>query len=96
MISKFYLLYSSETGENRVIFGSANLTNTAFNNAIRQYEDIMVFDNSSYYELYKKRFDSIYAATEDYVPQDVITKYKEKKMNIKINKDDFLMKRSLS
>lgn len=77
--SKFYLLSNSKTGDTRVIFGSANLTNTAFNNAIKQYEDIMVFDNNPLFDTYAKRFDCIYSATEDYVPQDVITKYKEGK-----------------
>lgn len=52
--SKLYLLSNSESGENRLIFGSANLTNTAFNNAVHQYEDIMVFDNNLMFDIYKK------------------------------------------
>lgn len=78
--SKLYLLSNSESGENRLIFGSANLTNTAFNNAVHQYEDIMVFDNSLMFEIYIKRFQHIYNITEDYVPEDVINKYKEGKL----------------
>lgn len=78
--SKLYLLSNSESGENRLIFGSANLTNTAFNNAVHQYEDIMVFDNNLMFEIYKKRFQHIYSITEDYVPEEVVNKYKEGKL----------------
>lgn len=78
--SKLYLLSNSESGENRLIFGSANLTNTAFNNAVHQYEDIMVFDNNLMFDIYKKRFQHIYSITEDYVPGEVINKYKEGKL----------------
>ena len=63
-----------------MIFGSANLTNTAFNNAVHQYEDIMVFDNNLVFEIYKKRFQHIYSITEDYVPEEVVNKYKEGKL----------------
>lgn len=78
--SKFYLLFNSVTGENRVIFGSANLTHTAFDNAIKQYEDIMVFDNCPLFDIYMKRFEHIYSSTEDYVPAETIEKYREGKM----------------
>lgn len=78
--SKLYLLSNSESGENRLIFGSANLTNTAFNNAVHQYEDIMVSDNNLMFDIYKKRFQHIYSITEDYVPGEVINKYKEGKL----------------
>lgn len=63
-----------------MIFGSANLTNTAFNNAVHQYEDIMVFDNNLMFDIYIKRFQHIYSITEDYVPGEVINKYKEGKL----------------
>lgn len=75
--SKFYLLSNSNNSSTRLIFGSANLTNTAFSNAVSQYEDIMVFDNDSCYDIYKKRFNHLYINTTDYIPAKTINKYKE-------------------
>ncbi len=78
--SKFYLLSNSVTGSNRVIFGSANLTYSAFSNRVSQYEDIIVFDNDPIYEIYLKRFENLYQHTEDYVPRQVIENYKAGKV----------------
>ena len=78
--SKFYLLSSSHSDETRLILGSANLTNTAFDNRVSQYEDVIVFDNSPLFEIYRERFDIINQATEDYVPRETITRYKEGKL----------------
>jgi len=74
--SKIYLLSNSQTEDNRIIIGSANLTNTAFDNAVKQYEDVMVFDNNNaLFSIYNKRYEAIYAHTQDYVPQDVRDRY---------------------
>lgn len=64
--SKIYLL----KGENasRVIIGSANFTETAFGNK-KQYEEILVFDDSPLYEVYESRFNDIYNQTVDYIPE---------------------------
>lgn len=40
----------------------------------------MVFDNNLMFDIYKKRFQHIYSITEDYVPGEVINKYKEGKL----------------
>lgn len=74
--SKFYLLSNSITGDTRFIMGSANLTNTAFSNRISQYEDVIVENNSPLFDIYKKRFNVIYEASEDYIPRETIEKYK--------------------
>ena len=75
--SKFYLLSNSETNETRVIFGSANLTESAFSNQIHQFEDVIVFDNDSIFDVYEKRLDAIREKTSDFIPEDAIKKYKE-------------------
>lgn len=66
--SKIYLLRGSD--ENRVIIGSANFTQTAFNNK-KQFEEIIVFDNSPLFEVYEKRFEEIYSQTVDYIPESI-------------------------
>ena len=75
--SKFYLLSDTKTGKNRVIVGSANLTESAFSNNISQYEDVMVFDDSPYFEIYQKRFDVIYKKTVNYVSEETVKRYCE-------------------
>ena len=74
--SKIYLLSNSSTGNNRVILGSANLTESAFSNDVHQYEDVMVFDDSEYYDIYNQRFNEILSKTADYIPEETIEKYK--------------------
>lgn len=78
--SKFYLLSNSKTGDNRVIIGSANLTRSAFENNISQYEDVLVFNNSEYFNIYNARFQSLYSKTVDYIPDSTIQSYKEGKL----------------
>ena len=68
--SKLYLLSGSEN--NRVIIGSANFTKSAFSN-IRQYEDIIIFDNSPLYDIYIQRFNDILKNTQEFIP-DIIKK----------------------
>lgn len=77
--SKIYLLSNSETGDNRVIIGSANFTNTAFECKINQFEEVMVYDNDSLFETYQRRFNYLYVQTEDYVPRKAIENYKNGK-----------------
>lgn len=64
--SKIYLLKGKEVS--RVIIGSANFTETAFGNK-KQYEELLVFDNSPLYEIYENRFNEIYTQTVDYIPE---------------------------
>ena len=83
--SKFYLLSNSTTSDTRLIVGSANLTNTAFDNSIKQYEDVIVYDNDALFDVYKERFNHILKHTEDYVPREVREKYKEGKVIAVVN-----------
>ena len=73
--SKFYLLSNSKNTNKRVIVGSANLTESAFSNTVKQYEDVIVFDDAEYFETYKKRFDAILENTSDFISQKTIEKY---------------------
>lgn len=74
--SKIYLQSNSTTGKNRVIIGSANLTESAFSNSVQQYEDVLVFDDSELYNIYNRRFNAILEQTADFIPEDTIDKYK--------------------
>lgn len=78
--SKFYLLSNSQTGDNRVIVGSANLTHAAFENSIAQYEEVLVFNNSEFFDIYQERFETLLSKTADYIPEDTIRSYKEGKL----------------
>ncbi|WP_442598199.1 phospholipase D family protein [Neobacillus sp. D3-1R] len=64
--SKIYLLKGKDVS--RVIIGSANFTETAFGNK-KQYEELLVFDNSPLYEIYENRFNDIFTQTVDYIPE---------------------------
>lgn len=75
--SKIYLLQGAEA--TRVIVGSANFTETAFNNR-KQFEEILVFDNSPLYEIYENRFKDIYNQTVDYIPEMIKKQYETEKV----------------
>lgn len=77
--SKIYLLSNTKNGDKRVIIGSANLSESAFSNDIKQYEDVLVFDDESYYELYLSRYQAIHKETVDYIPEKVKEKFKAEK-----------------
>lgn len=71
--SKIYLLEGEKT--TRLILGSANFTQNGFGND-KQYEELMIFDNSPLYDVYNQRFNYIYSNTVDYIP-DIIKKQRE-------------------
>lgn len=102
--SKIYLLSNKYNNENRLVLGSANLTERAFTNK-NQYEEILIFDNSPLFEIYDQRFKDIDQQTVDYIPDklkrelDIITTpelLKEmlldelinKRLHIELNEDD--------
>ncbi|MBD8522741.1 phospholipase D family protein [Lysinibacillus fusiformis] len=64
--SKVYLLDGKD--DKRVMIGSANFTEQAFSHR-KQYEELLVFDNSPLFELYEQRFNEIYEETVDFVPE---------------------------
>ena len=80
--SKFYLLWNDDITQTRVIFGSANLSDTAFNSNIRQFEDVLVFDNSDYFNLYQTRFNNIRRVTVPWIPKSIIKKNNFNKKSI--------------
>ncbi|MFE8698296.1 phospholipase D family protein [Cytobacillus sp. FJAT-53684] len=75
--SKIYLLKGKNAS--RVIIGSANFTETAFNNR-KQFEEILVFDNSPLYEIYENRFKDIFKQTVDYIPEIIKKQYDSEKV----------------
>lgn len=77
--SKIYLLSNTKTGAKRVIIGSANLTESAFNNDIKQYEDVLVFDDEKYFDLYLQRYKAIHKDTVDFIPTKAKEKFKAEK-----------------
>lgn len=77
--SKLYLLSNSTTGAKRVIVGSANFTESAFNENVKQYEELIVFDDDGYYDLYLSRFQAIKKDTVDFIPNKVREKFKLEK-----------------
>lgn len=75
--SKFYLLWN-DFGENRIILGSANLSTRAFNRESTQFENIVIFDNSNLFDIYKKYYEeNLSKVLCDYIPKEL------KKINAK-------------
>ncbi len=70
--SKFYLLWN-DNGDNRIILGSANLSNQAFNDNTNQFENIVVYDNSKLFDEYKKYYDlNLSKILHSYFPQELL------------------------
>lgn len=63
--SKLYLL--DGLGDTRLMVGSANFTETAFSQR-KQYEELLVFDNSPLFDVYSRRYEDIFNQTVDYIP----------------------------
>lgn len=66
--SKIYLMRGPQ--KNRVVLGSANFTQMAFKGQ-RQFEEVLVFDDSPYFDIYLKRFNEILAYTQDFIPDRI-------------------------
>ncbi len=69
--SKFYLLRGQKG--NRIILGSANFTENAFQSK-KQFEEIVVFDDSPLFDIYQDRYHKIYEQTSEYIPEAIKTK----------------------
>lgn len=71
--SKFYLLRNLQTGENRIILGSANLSEQAFLNTTAQFENIVIYDNHPLYSLYQDYFhNELHHVLIDYFPKELL------------------------
>lgn len=85
--SKLYLL--SNEAETRLIVGSANLSNQAFNHKTNQYEMLMINDNSEVFNSLELYFQAISSISIDYFNKHFITNAKNKKKKMQsLNKDD--------
>lgn len=77
--TKMYLLKNSETGDTRLIIGSANLSNQAFSNTTPQLELLEIRDNSELFSEYENYFDTeIFSETVDFFGNSVRKKAKSK------------------
>lgn len=77
--TKMYLLKNSESGDTRLIIGSANLSNQAFSNKTPQLELLEIRDNSKLFSEYENYFDTeIISETVDFFGNSVRKKAKSK------------------
>ena len=77
--TKMYLLKNSESGDTRLIIGSANLSNQAFSNTTPQLEMLEIRDNSELFSEYENYFDTeIISETVDFFGNSVRKKAKSK------------------
>ena len=77
--TKMYLLKNSESGDTRLIIGSANLSNQAFSNTTPQLELLEIRDNSELFLEYENYFDTeIISETVDFFGNSVRRKAKSK------------------
>lgn len=71
--SKFYLLKNTQTGEHRLIMGSANLSNQAFNPNTNQFENIHIFDNTEMTDIYEKYYtEKLIPVLSEYMPSELL------------------------
>ena len=77
--TKMYLLKNSESGDTRLIIGSANLSKQAFSNTTPQLELLEIRDNSELFLEYENYFDTeIISETVDFFGNSVRKKAKSK------------------
>lgn len=77
--TKMYLLKNSESGDTRLIIGSANLSNQAFSNTTPQLELLEIRDNSELFSEYENYFETeIISETVDFFGNSVRKKAKSK------------------
>ena len=82
--TKMYLLKNSESGDTRLIIGSANLSNQAFSNTTPQLELLEIRDNSELFSEYENYFDTeIISETVDFFGNSV-----RKKAKLKTQKEE--------
>lgn len=71
--SKFYLLSHSETGNTRLIMGSANLSEQAFKPNSNQFETVIVFDNHPLFDVYTSYYeDDLKPVLTNYLPTELL------------------------
>lgn len=87
--TKLYLLENPDTGNTRVIIGSANLTERAFSGE-KQYENIAIFDNQpEIFKIYLEWFKKLFSNSFDFVPEEIKKKIKqEKAQTIVLDKEE--------
>lgn len=89
--SKFYLLRNSNTDENRIILGSANLSEQAFLRSTTQFENIILYDNHPLYPLYFDYFQELSPVLTDYFPKELLAVHAKKVKNIQSSADEVIL-----
>lgn len=93
--SKFYLMWNDE-GDNRLVLGSANLSNVAFDKDSFQFENIAIFDNSKVFNVYKDYYEeNLSKVLSEYIPKELkkinAKNFKEIKNVDEINLDEVII-----
>ncbi|WP_300409150.1 restriction endonuclease PLD domain-containing protein [Lagierella sp.] len=69
--SKFYILWNDE-GENRLVLGSANLSNRAFDRESYQFENVVILDDSELFNIYLNYYkNNLSKVLSDYIPKEL-------------------------
>lgn len=89
--SKFYLLKNMRTGDNRLIMGSANLSNQAFNPNTNQFENIHIFDNTEMTDIYEEYYtERLLPILSDYMPKELLEINKKRIKELKSSDGELL------
>ena len=89
--SKFYLLKNTRTGDNRLIMGSANLSNQAFNPNTNQFENIHIFDNTEMTDIYEEYYtERLLPILSDYMPKELLEINKKRIKELKSSDGELL------
>lgn len=70
MHSKIFLLSNPDEDRYRVVTGSANLSESAFNSSKNQYEEVIVSDSKADYDREMERYEQIKQNAMGYVDRD--------------------------
>lgn len=90
--SKFYLLSNEDETENRIIIGSANLSEQAFNEKTAQFENIIIYDNHPLYDIYKDYYHKdLSTVLVNYFPKELLALNEKRLKNIESNDDVIIL-----
>lgn len=81
---KIYLLANEKTSDYRVVIGSANFSNSAFNSDNLHFENVRIDDSKKLYDLYLTRFKYLLEQTVDYIPERCRRSYKNQNVLLQV------------
>jgi phosphatidylserine/phosphatidylglycerophosphate/cardiolipin synthase-like enzyme len=84
-------LKNTRTGDNRLIMGSANLSNQAFNPNTNQFENIHIFDNTEMTDIYEEYYtERLLPILSDYMPKELLEINKKRIKELKSSDGELL------